>query len=84
MKAQIIKIGNSKGIRIPKSVIEECDLKKEVNLKVKGKKIVISSSEQARNGWESEFEKLTSGGRHNDEIIFEGVENDFDNEEWNW
>jgi antitoxin MazE len=84
MKTQIIQIGNSKGIRLPKSVIKQCDLKDEVEINIKGKKIVISSSNKPREGWEAEFEKLTEAGKYNDEIIFDNIENDSDDKEWTW
>ena len=42
MIAQLIKVGNSKGIRIPKPLIEECNLTERVNLEVKGESLVIS------------------------------------------
>ncbi|MCH5434723.1 AbrB/MazE/SpoVT family DNA-binding domain-containing protein, partial [Leptospira interrogans serovar Canicola] len=32
MKASVVKIGNSKGIRIPKAVLEECHIEEEVDL----------------------------------------------------
>jgi len=43
MKASIIKIGNSKGVRIPKALLEESKLRDTVDLSVKNGKIVISS-----------------------------------------
>jgi len=43
MKASIIKIGNSKGIRIPKVLLEESKLSSTVNLSAKDGKIIISS-----------------------------------------
>lgn len=42
MKASIIKIGNSKGVRIPKALLEESKLRDTVNLSVKDGKIIIS------------------------------------------
>jgi antitoxin MazE len=37
MKATIIPIGNSKGIRIPKAVLEQCHIEGDVFLEIKGK-----------------------------------------------
>lgn len=42
MKAQIIKIGNSRGIRIPKTLLEETGLDGAVSLRVDGRKLIIS------------------------------------------
>ena len=44
MKASIIKIGNSKGVRIPKALLEESKLRDTVDLSVKNGKIIISST----------------------------------------
>ncbi|MGC1176504.1 MAG: AbrB/MazE/SpoVT family DNA-binding domain-containing protein [Candidatus Saccharimonadales bacterium] len=44
MKASIIKIGNSKGIRIPKPLLEESELGSKVELTVVGKKIIITKA----------------------------------------
>lgn len=84
MKAQIIKIGNSKGIRLPKSVIEQCELEDEVEIKVKDKKIVLSSSTKPRSGWAAELKKLTNNGTLKDKTVFDIIEGDFDEKEWVW
>ena len=41
MKVNLVPIGNSKGIRIPKSVLEQCSFNKEAELVVEGNKIVL-------------------------------------------
>lgn len=47
MKASIIKIGNSKGVRIPKPLLEESKLSDKVDLKVRNGKIIISSDKES-------------------------------------
>lgn len=42
MKASIIRIGNSKGVRIPKALLEETKLKDSVDITIKGDSIIIS------------------------------------------
>ncbi len=84
MKAQLIKIGNSRGIRLPKSIIEECDLEEIVEIKVKDKKITISGQKKPRQGWAESFKKLTNNGKVKNDILTGDFENDFDNGEWNW
>ena len=51
MTTHIIPIGNSKGIRIPKSVLEETGLEGEVELRVKGKELIITRKRKPREGW---------------------------------
>ncbi|HAX47557.1 MAG TPA: AbrB/MazE/SpoVT family DNA-binding domain-containing protein [Ignavibacteria bacterium] len=84
MKAQLIKIGNSRGIRLPKSVIEECDLGDTVEIKVKDKKIMITSPQKPRDGWEDSFKKLTNNGKEQDDLLMGDFENEFDKEDWKW
>ena len=51
MKTKLVKIGNSYGIRLPKVVIDTCDLKSDLDLVVKGKSILITATKQPRMGW---------------------------------
>jgi len=84
MKVQIIKIGNSKGIRIPKPVLTQCGFKDVLEMEVKDKKMVISSPKITRSGWEKKFRKLTLDA--NDTLLedFKNVQNSFDQNEWEW
>lgn len=56
MRTQIIKIGNSQGIRIPKPLREESGIESEVELSLVGKQLVIVPV-HPRVGWESLFAK---------------------------
>lgn len=51
MKAKLIKIGNSFGVRLPKNLIEECGFKNELNLSVRQGAVVITPVIPARLGW---------------------------------
>ena len=51
MKTKLIKIGNSFGIRLPKTVIEECGFKEELNLAVRQGAVVITPIVLPRTGW---------------------------------
>jgi len=44
MKAAIIQIGNSQGLRIPKPILQQCGLEGEVELEVHDKELVIKST----------------------------------------
>ena len=51
--AQIIKIGNSQGIRIPKPIISLANLdNKELDFVVLDSGLLITSQKKARSGWE--------------------------------
>ena len=82
MKVALTRIGNSRGIRIPKPIIEECALASEVNLEVKGKTIVISPIFHLRDGWEEKFKEMNEESE--DALILSDMENKWDKEEWEW
>ena len=51
MRSRLIRIGNSRGVRLPKAFIEEAGLEEAVELQVRGGAVVISSRRRARAGW---------------------------------
>jgi antitoxin MazE len=62
MKTRVVRIGNSRGIRIPKAVIEQCQLHGAVDLKVQQGQLVIRSSSKARAGWDPAFKQMNQQG----------------------
>lgn len=57
MKTNIIKIGTSKGIRIPNVLIKEFNLKNTVELERFEEGLLIKSVDEPRAGWREMFEK---------------------------
>jgi len=51
MQTRLIKIGNSQGVRLPKTVIEQANLADELELEVSGNAVIISSVHNPRSGW---------------------------------
>ncbi|MDH4130104.1 MAG: AbrB/MazE/SpoVT family DNA-binding domain-containing protein [Spirochaetota bacterium] len=86
MKTKIIKIGNSKGIRIPKSILEQTNLNNEVELEIIGDHIVIRPiCKKYRLGWESNFKKMT---KDKDDYLLDNDNliniNTWDQDNWEW
>lgn len=83
MKAKIVKIGNSRGIRIPKPLIAQAGLKGDVEINVEENRIIISPAERPRMGWAEAFHNMASKG---DDILPDNdlVESRWDEEEWEW
>jgi len=85
MITKIVKIGNSRGIRIPKSFIEQSGIKNEVELEVKDDRIIIKSLSGVRKNWDLAFQKM-SGNR--DDILLDqdslSNQSSWDNDEWTW
>ena len=83
IQTELIRIGNSRGVRIPKPIIEECRLGDKVELRVQNDCLIISSVRQPRAGWEELFR--AAGPSVHDEALLEPLQaNDFDRKEWNW
>ena len=82
MKARLVRIGNSRGVRLPKPLIEEAGLTEDVELQVQEGKIVISRVSHVRERWAQAAEKLAT--REEDQLIDEPTATRFDTEEWNW
>ena len=84
IKVKIIRIGNSKGIRLSKSLIEQYNMKDEVVLEAKKDSIVIRPAKNPREGWDKSFEKMRLKG--DDVLLDKGSEFDseWDQTEWQW
>jgi antitoxin MazE len=84
MRASIVRIGNSQGIRIPKAVLEQTRLHGEVDLEVKDEKIIISPVKKPRQDWDRQFKLMAERG--DDKLLDSEVVSltSFDEEEWEW
>ena len=83
MKTELVRIGNSRGIRIPKPLIEQCGLEDSVELSVENRRLVVSPGRQLRQGWQEAFQN--AGSAKHDELLLEPMPaNDFDRQEWKW
>jgi antitoxin MazE len=84
MRASIVRIGNSQGIRIPKVVLEQTHLHGEVDLEVKDNKIIISPVKKPRQDWDRQFKLMAERG--DDKLLDSEVVSLtlFDEEEWEW
>ena len=83
MKARIIQIGNSRGIRIPKAVLEQAHLSEEVQIEAEPDRIVISSTHFPREGWDETFRLMAERG--DDRLLEEPPPlTSFDEVEWQW
>jgi antitoxin MazE len=84
MKARIVRIGNSQGVRIPKPLIEEAGLDGDVEIRVHNKTLVISPLRRPRQGWSEEFKAMAASG---DDSLVHGAQtraSRWDEDEWEW
>lgn len=83
MRTELVRIGNSRGIRIPKPIIEQCGFGEIVEVRVERDCLVVSPERRPRQSWNDAFR--ASGSAGSDELMLEGTgSNDFDREEWKW
>lgn len=59
MEINIIKVGNSKGLRLPKALLDEYQIEDSVQLKLKEGYIEIRPIPKPRNNWKDEFAKMS-------------------------
>jgi antitoxin MazE len=84
MKARIVKIGNSKGIRIPKVLLEQSRVGEEVELEVQDNQILIRPVSHPREGWEEAFRRMA---KHGDDRLLDlsvATLSRWDKDEWEW
>ncbi len=84
MRTNIIRIGNSQGIRIPKILLEQSRLGTEVELEVENEMIVIRPATKPRDGWKEKFRLMSESGDDNMLDEQPGEQTEWDKEEWEW
>ena len=82
MKTKIVRIGNSRGVRIPKPLLEQAGLETEVRLRLVEGGIVIEAIGPAREGWAEAARALHE--REGDRLLDEITPTCFDQDEWEW
>ena len=84
MRARVVKIGNSQGIRIPKPILEQTGIMEDVELEVDKNQIIIRPISNPRVGWDSAFKTMAE---KDDDVLIHGTENishSWDEKEWQW
>jgi antitoxin MazE len=81
MRTELTRIGNSRGIRIPKPLIAQCGLEDIVELRVTAAGLVIAPHRSPRHGWKQAF---AASREADDGLLLGHVQNTFDREDWKW
>jgi antitoxin MazE len=81
MKARIVRIGNSRGLRIPKPLLEQSGLTDEVELYAEPGRIVVAPVRAPRAGWAVAAQQLREAG---EDGLLETPPPRFDEREWEW
>lgn len=82
MKSRIVQIGNSRGIRLPKVLLEEAQLADEVELQAEPGRIVIRRGNRPRAGWTAAARRMRE--QDDDRLLDPTTPTRFDEKEWKW
>ncbi len=82
MLISVVPIGNSKGIRIPKSILQQLNIEEKVELEVHDKEILIRPvAQKPREGWYEKFIRMHQNG--DDRLLIDELEEQEDFQ-WEW
>ncbi|MDR3550203.1 MAG: hypothetical protein P4L31_02225 [Candidatus Babeliales bacterium] len=83
MKIDLIQIGNSQGIRLPKSIIKQCRFSEVIEAEIQDGKLILSSEQKPRTGWADAFKSMAKAG--DDTLVMPEVfALSSDDKEWKW
>jgi antitoxin MazE len=82
MKTRLVRIGNSRGVRLPKTIILQAGLTDEVELGVRDGAVIIARVTSARSGWAEAARQMRQLG--DDRLLDPPVPTRFDEKEWEW
>lgn len=82
MKVKLVRIGNSRGIRIPKAILEQCGLQDAAELRVEKGRAVIAREQRPRQGCEEAL--FAAGPSFSDELLLEALPGSTFDEDWRW
>lgn len=80
-KTRIVQIGNSRGIRVPKALLEQARLPEDVELVAEPGRLIVQAARRPRAGWADAARLMRERG--DDQLVVEGATR-FDRDEWEW
>jgi antitoxin MazE len=80
--SRIVRIGNSRGIRLPKALLEQAQLPEEVELQAEPGRLIVRALRRTRAGWAEAAAKMHACG--DDRVLDVPAGNRFEAEEWAW
>jgi antitoxin MazE len=82
MKTRLVRIGNSRGVRLPKAFIAQAGLTEEVELGVRDGAVIIARASSTRSGWADAARQMRQ--RDEDRLLDAPTSTRFDEKEWRW
>jgi antitoxin MazE len=81
-KTRIVRIGNSRGIRVPKGLLDHAQLPEEVELQAENGRLVVRAARGPRAGWADAAKAMHARG--DDQLLDAPTSTRFDDKEWQW
>ena len=82
IRSKVVKIGNSRGVRIPRTMLEQAGLIDEIEMVVEGNSLIIQSARLSRQGWDAQFAAMAERG--DDRLFDQGTPTLWEEEAWTW
>jgi antitoxin MazE len=82
VRSKIVKVGNSRGIRIPRTLLEQAGLIDEVEMSVEGNKLIIHPARTPRQSWSEQFASMAEN--LDDRLLDDVTSAEWDENEWEW
>jgi len=85
VRTRLVPIGNSRGIRIPRALIDQCGLTDEIELEPRHGQLIVRSPSSTRSGWEAAFQKMTENS--DDELLDADAASrptEWERTQWKW
>ena len=81
-RTRIVRIGNSRGIRVPKTLLDQAQLPDEVELQAEPGQLIVRAARQPRAGWAEAARMMRA--HDDDKLTLEPASNEFDRDDWEW
>ncbi len=82
LKTRLVRIGNSRGIRVPKLLLDTARLPEEIELRAEPGRLVVSAARRPRAGWDSKARSMHERG--DDAPLDPLTSTDFEATDWRW
>lgn len=80
MELSVINIGNSKGIRLPKTILEKYNINDKIELILEKGYIILKPKSEPRKNWEKAFKEMHESG--DDQLLMDDIFEDESFAEW--
>jgi len=86
LKAKLVRIGNSQGVRLPKAVIEQAGLTENLAISVVDNQVIITPAgdDAPRAGWAASIRAAVAKHGHDVDEAFLNMPGELDEKEWTW